>query len=297
MLAGSTMEQRQHYAVRMLQKAGVLADDRLAEAFSHVRREDFLGRPPWLIQDRGGYRDVPSHDVATLYEDVLVALDASRGLNNGSPSLHALAIHSLAPRAGETVIHAGAGTGYYSAILAELVGTNGRVLAIEYDAALGDRARTCLADRANVEVVHGNGLEWPKGEADIVYVNFAVDRPADPWIERLKPGGRLLFPLGVPLFEGRKQKGPEYTAMAGFLLVRREAEGYSARFIEGVSFIWGEGVIPSDWACHTRLRAAFADNWRAVQSLRWKGTPAEDEWYSEPDWGLSTHALVAAAAE
>ncbi|SSC72372.1 unnamed protein product [Ciceribacter sp. T2.26MG-112.2] len=296
MLAGSTMEQRRHYAVRMLQKAGVLSDDRLADAFSRVRREDFLGPPPWLIQERGGYREAPSHDVATLYEDVLVALDASRGVNNGSPSLHALALHSLSPQAGETVVHAGAGTGYYTAILAELVGAQGRVLAVEYDAVLADRARTCLAGHLNVEVVCGNALEWPKHEADIIYVNFAVDRPAEAWIERLRPGGRLLFPLGVPVFEGRN-KGPEYTAMAGFLLVRWEAGGYSARFIEGVSFIWGEGVTPSDWACHTRLRAAFADNWRAVQSLRWKGIPAEDEWYSEPDWGLSTHALAVAAAE
>lgn len=296
MLAGSTMEQRRHYAVRMLQKAGVLEDSALASAFSHVRREDFLAPPPWLIQEHGGYREAPSHDVATLYQDVLVALDAPRGVNNGSPSLHALALHSLSPQRGERVVHAGAGTGYYTAILAELVGPQGQILAIEYDTALAARARTCLADRANVRVVCGNAVEWPKEDADIVYVNFAVDRPADPWIERLKPGGRLLFPLGVPVFEGAG-KGPEYTAMAGFLLVRREAAGYAARFIEGVSFVWGEGVAQSDWGCHTRLRAAFADNWRAVQSLRWKGVPADDEWYTEPDWGLSTHALTAAAAE
>ena len=295
MLAGSTMEQRRHYAVRVLQKAGVLSDDRLADAFSRVRREDFLGPPPWLIQERSGYREAPCQDVATLYEDVMVALDATRGVDNGSPSLHALAIHSLSPQAGETVVHAGAGTGYYTAILAELVGLQGRVLAIEYDAALADRARTCLASRVNVEVIRGNALEWPKDEADIVYVNFAGDRPAEAWIEKLKPQGRLLFPLGVPVFEGRKAQ-PEYTAMAAFLLVRREAEGYSARLIEGVSFIWGEGVVPSDWACHARLRAAFADNWRAVQSLRWRGTPSDDEWYSEPDWGLSTHPLAVATA-
>jgi protein-L-isoaspartate(D-aspartate) O-methyltransferase len=296
MLAGSTTEQRRHYAVRMLQKAGVLEDGPLASAFSHVRREDFLGPPPWLIQEHGGYHESPSQDVATLYEDVLVALDAPRGVSNGSPSLHALALHSLAPKRGETVVHAGAGAGYYTAILAELVGPEGHILAIEYDTALAERARACLADRGNVEVVCGNAVEWPREDADIVYVNFAVDRPADPWIERLKPGGRLLFPLGVPHFEC-KGKGPEYTAMAGFLLVRREAPGYASRFIEGVSFVWGEGVARSDWACHTRLRAAFADNWRAVQSLRWKGVADEDEWYSEPDWGLSTHALAVAAAE
>ena len=61
-------------------------------------------------------------DPARLYDDVLVAIDLARGINNGQPSLHALAMEALAPAGGETVIHIGAGAGYYSAILAELVG-------------------------------------------------------------------------------------------------------------------------------------------------------------------------------
>lgn len=281
-------EQRNLFAARMLAKAGVPSGGRLLEAFSRIRREDFLGPPPWLIASHGGYRNALSNDAECLYDDVLVALDATRGINNGSPSLHALGIHALDPTPGETVVHLGAGTGYYTAILSELVGARGHVIAVEYDTALAERARLCLAAFANVEVVCGNGLEWPRNDADVIYVNFAVDRPAVPWITHLKAGGRLLFPLGVPVFEG-KRPGPEYTAMAGYLLVRRDTDGYAARFIESVSFIWGEGVVLADWASHARLRAAFADNWRAVRSLRWGGTPADDEWYSEPDWGLSIH--------
>lgn len=283
----SSEEQRRLFAVKMLEKAGVRADEALLSAYTQVRREDFVGPPPWLLSSRGSYRRPPSEDVKFLYDDVLVALDAARGVNNGSPSLHALGIHALSPQPGETAVHIGAGSGYYTAILAELLGAGGHVTAVEFDATLATRAQQCLAGRSNVTVVCGNGAEWPQAPVDIVYVNFAVDRPADPWLERLKPGGRLLFPLGVPVFEGCGE-GPDYTAMAGYLLVRREINGYAARFIERVSFVWGEGVTLSDWSSHARLRTAFHGNWRAVRSLRWKAPAEHDEWYSEADWGLST---------
>ena len=64
---------------------------------------------------------------------MLVVLDPARGLNNGSPSLHALMLHHLAVRPGDRVLHVGAGAGYYSAMLAELAGPEGSVIAIEYD--------------------------------------------------------------------------------------------------------------------------------------------------------------------
>lgn len=296
MLQGSTVEQRRHYAIRMLEKAGVSSDAALLRAFTQVPREDFVGPPPWMVSNQGGYREAPSNDVALLYDDVLIALDAPRGVNNGSPSLHALGIHALAPKPGERIFHIGAGTGYYSAILAELVGAAGHVRAIEYDDELAGRAEACLRGRENVEVVRGNGLEWPREDVDIVYVNFAVDQPAGPWIDRLKPGGRLLFPLGVPIFE-KRDKGPVYSGMAGYLLIRREEGGYAAHFIESVSFIWAEGAQFSDWASHARLRTAFRGNWRAVRSLRWRQPEEPGEWYSEADWGLSTDPPGGAVGE
>ena len=53
---------------------------------------------------------------------MLVAIDAERGINNGQPSLHAQSIAALELKEGETVVQIGAGAGYYTAILAELVG-------------------------------------------------------------------------------------------------------------------------------------------------------------------------------
>jgi len=64
-----------------------------------------------------------------------------RGVNNRSPSLDAKLIEALGPTPGGHIVHVGAGAGYYSAILAELVGPSGRVTAVEFDAALVERAR------------------------------------------------------------------------------------------------------------------------------------------------------------
>jgi hypothetical protein len=49
-------------------------------------------------------------------------------------------------------------------------------------------ARTCASSATTA----------PETPADGVYVNFAVSRPADRWVDGLSPGGRLVFPLGVP---------------------------------------------------------------------------------------------------
>ena len=58
------------------------------------------------------------------------------------PSYHAPLIASAGIREGEHVVHVGAGTGYYTAIMAHLTGRGGRVTAIEFDPALARRSAT-----------------------------------------------------------------------------------------------------------------------------------------------------------
>ncbi|MBU4528402.1 MAG: methyltransferase domain-containing protein [Hoeflea sp.] len=283
----STQAIRQAYARAMLAEAGV-TDPALERAMAAVPREDFLGDPPWHVHGLGQGRPQETSDPHDIYRDVLVSLDAGKGLNNGSPSLHAAGLHALAARPGETVVHIGAGTGYYSAILAETVGPQGRVAAVEFDPEMAARAKHCLKPWPNVEPVEGNGADWPREPADILYVNFAVDRPADPWIERLKPGGRLLFPLGVPE-EPMRVGGPSYSARAGYLLVTNTPDGYAARFLQAVSFVWNEAIPQADDDSHARLRQAMRRGGGAwsVRSLRWRTPPQPEEWYAQDAWGLS----------
>ena len=107
--------------------------------------QDFLGPGPWLVlRWLRNYVPTPDADPIYLYTDDLVALVPERRVSNGQPSLHAhLSIGPL-PAAGEHVVHVGTGTGYYTAILAHLVGPSGRVTRIEYDASLAARAGPTL---------------------------------------------------------------------------------------------------------------------------------------------------------
>ena len=83
-------------------------------------------------------------DPRHLYRDVLVALDEARGINNGQPSLWAFLIDQLDNAAGKNVLHLGCGTGYYTAIMAELAGPTGKITAVEIDVGLAGRARAAL---------------------------------------------------------------------------------------------------------------------------------------------------------
>lgn len=278
---------RRAYAKQMLALAGVSDNPALEEAFASVRRERFIGPPPWRIVGPRGFRTLLSDDPVPIYQDVLIALSPDRGVNNGSPMLHAMWLNALGPLEGARVAHIGAGTGYYSAILSRLVGDRGQVLAVECDRELVERAERNLADFENVAVIEGDGATLALEPVDVVYVNFAVGRPAESWIDALAPGGRLIFPLGVPglwrgAFRRRRADG------AGFLIERR-ASGFAATWLGGAFFVSAEGALaPSAEDCEP-LHAAFdKGGMEFVRSLRWKEPPSPDRsWFIGSGWSLS----------
>src|SRR6516162_6656791 len=101
---------RREFAHRIQADIG-LRSSALVNALSTVPREDFVGPGPWKIlrpaQMNAGYQMTPDEDPRHIYDTVLVALDASRGLNNGEPSslLRFLDILDLAP--GDRFLHIG----------------------------------------------------------------------------------------------------------------------------------------------------------------------------------------------
>jgi protein-L-isoaspartate(D-aspartate) O-methyltransferase len=144
---------RAFYARFVAQRGGA-SDPRIERAFAAVPREPFAGPAPWSVLAAGPwltwppgreYVETPDDDPAYLYQDVLVALDPARGINIGEPSLHAHCLDALTVRKGGAVLHVGAGSGYYTAILAHLVGPRGRVHAYEIVLALAARAERNLA--------------------------------------------------------------------------------------------------------------------------------------------------------
>jgi protein-L-isoaspartate(D-aspartate) O-methyltransferase len=214
---------RRHYAEEVCETAGVRSP-RLVDAFAAVPRERHLGPGPWKIFDLRSFRycDTTDAEPTQVYRDVLVAIEPARLLNNGQPSLHAQWISELDVRSTEHVVHVGSGTGYYTAILAELVGPQGRVTAIEVDASLAKKAREMLATYPQVEVIIGDGGEHDFGPVNAVYVNGGATHPRRVWLDRLLPGGRLLVPLV------RWPGDPSESSLAGWgitLHVRRMDDG------------------------------------------------------------------------
>ncbi len=267
---------RKTYAARISRLARV-NDKRIEEAYAAVPREDYAGPPPWYVSG-GGFGGARENDLDRLYDDVLIAIDASRGINNGQPSLYAMCIEALALKDGDAVVQVGAGAGYYSAILAHLVGPTGKVFAYEIDPDIAERARRNLAHFPQVEVRARSGIEEGLPKADAIYVNAAASHPLRAWLDALKPGGRLLFPLQAARSSG-----------AMLLLTRplKQSSVWPAEFLGGVVFIACDGA--QDAAMARKLDEAFRHGGRdQVRSLRFGAPPAEGVWLQGDGWALTT---------
>ena len=268
---------RQFYARMVVPQSESAGGERLIHAFATVPREGFVGRGPWQVITASGYIQTPSDDPAFLYQDVVVALVSARGVNNGQPSLHATSIAVANPTPGETVLHIGAGAGYYTAILARLVTRTGKVIALEIDPELANRAATNLADYPNVVVEHRSGTEGTIPDADVIYVSAGATTPLTMWFDALRPNGRLIFPL-TPA-EG----------IGGMLLVARTNEGpLNAKFVSGAVFIPCIGARDEKTA--EGLTQAFrCRGTRNVDALHLGTAPDETCWFAGDGWWLSAH--------
>jgi protein-L-isoaspartate(D-aspartate) O-methyltransferase len=107
---------RQSYAdeLRFTARVRSLA---VVSAFATVPREQFVGQGPWRMKssmDLAEYWTTDDDNPSRVYHDVLIALNESRGINNGQPSLWAHLLDRLGLAMGEHVIHLGCGTGYYT---------------------------------------------------------------------------------------------------------------------------------------------------------------------------------------
>jgi protein-L-isoaspartate(D-aspartate) O-methyltransferase len=267
---------REAYARQVAIAAGISTEGRIAAAFGAIARERFLGPPPWRILSGRGRMRGSTEGPADVYQDVLVSLGGEPGLNNGQPSLHALCIDALAPKTSEDVVHVGAGAGYYTAILATLVGETGRVDAYEIEPDLAERARVNLAEFNQVEVHGRSGAEGPLPECDVLYVNAAAAEPLAVWLDALKPEGRLLFPLA-----GRD-------GMGEMLLLTRQTEvEFAARFLCPVQFVPCIGA--QDAEAGRALKSAFRrGQWRNVRRLVRNSQPDESCWLAGRGWWMGS---------
>ncbi len=270
---------RTFFAELVTANSGV-SDARLRAAFASTFRERFVGHAPWRVFTASGYIRTPSDDPAFLYQDIVVALEDEGNINNGQPVLHSACLGALKIEEGETIVHIGAGTGYYTAILSKLMGASGTLEAYEIEPRLAERAVHNLADSGNVVVHSGSGTAGPLPACDVIYVNAGATRPLNTWLDALRPGGRLLFPLMPAQGHG-----------AMLLVKRASADELEARFLCRALFIPCDGA--RDEAVAQKLSGVLArSDISAVRSLRRGAAIDETCWFQGPDWWLSTAVIT-----
>jgi protein-L-isoaspartate(D-aspartate) O-methyltransferase len=243
---------RENYSERVC-AIGKCLDPRVRAAFALVPRENFLGPGPWTIfLGPGKLEQTPSSDPTLVYTNDLFALAPDRAINNGQPSLHAASLGLLAIAPGARVLHIGAGTGYYTAILSELVGDQGYVTAVEIEPDLATRARENLGGRNNVTLLERSGTVGPLPRSDVIYVNAGATHPVDAWLDALNDNGRLLFPL----------TGENNLGVA--LLIIRQGLLFDARAV------WPVGFVPCAGARDPKAAANFENAWHngALPNIR-----------------------------
>ncbi|MGY3353347.1 protein-L-isoaspartate O-methyltransferase [Bradyrhizobium sp. GM0.4] len=198
--------------------------------------------------------------------------------DNGMPSFWARNFDHLNIAAGEQVLQVGAGTGYYSAVLAEIVGPAGRVTAIETDTELASRARVNLESWPQVDVVSGDGRAVDVGELDIAIVFAGATHPSRVWLDRLVEGGRLLMPMTDDTWKG-------------FLLhVVRRRDHFEASSIGAVSIYPCTGGRDEDAArrLHNAIDPLPLRNLplRALHVGEPRFNDSENVWFSGPGFWL-----------
>jgi protein-L-isoaspartate(D-aspartate) O-methyltransferase len=268
-------EHRRFYAEFIVKSSGS-SDANLIDTFAAIPREDFVGPGPWQVFVGSGYLPTISDDPRLLYQDVLIGLAPDRKINNGQPSLHARCLAAAAPKSGESVVHIGAGTGYYTAVLATLVGPTGSVEAIEREEDLAARARASLRPYPQVQVRAASATDATIPECDIIYVNAGATHPPASWLDALRVGGRLVFPL---------------TPNEGFgvmLLVTRKAEHtYAASAFMRAAFIPCIGAR-DDTTSSSLTQALERQSLKEVRSLWRNSTPDSSAWCIGSGWWLSS---------
>ena len=163
--------------------------------------EDYIGKPELDKRVMAAMATVPRHefvpDEMLSLAYVNSALPITHGQTISQPFIVALMTDLAAVNQDSQVLEVGTGSGYQAAVLAELAK---RVYTIEIIEPLGLQARNRLKQLGydNITVKIGDGYHgWLEhAPFDAILVTAGAEQVPAPLVEQLKPGGRLVIPLG-----------------------------------------------------------------------------------------------------
>jgi protein-L-isoaspartate(D-aspartate) O-methyltransferase len=182
-------------------------EDRRNDMISDVEKmaadtREYIGTDRLDTRVIDALRKVPRHEFvpdlykAYAYENRPLPIGEDQTISQ--PYIVALMTHLAQVSRDSIVLEVGTGSGYQAAILAELVN---QVYTIEIIESLGHNAKRVLSDLGydNVTVRIGDGYNgWAEhAPFDAIIVTAAPETVPQPLIEQLKPGGRLVIPVGA----------------------------------------------------------------------------------------------------
>lgn len=193
--------------VQHLKLGGLLRDKSLEQAFLKVDRADF----------------VPERLRHLAYSDQ--ALPIGEGQTISQPTVVAFMLELLQAKSGDKILDVGAGSGWQTALLGQLVGSRGRVYAVEVVPQLCQQAASNLAKYRfkNIQLLCQNARSGLPKQApfDGIIAGASGEKVPPVWKKQLKVGGRIVAPVGTSVICYTKQVGGRFTTdgYPGFLFV------------------------------------------------------------------------------
>ncbi len=176
------LEEKKIRLIENLKREGILRSPEVIEAMMKAPREEFV----LPFYRREAYGDYP--------------LPVEAGQTISAPHMVAMMTELLDLKRGHKVLDIGTGTGYHAAVMAEIVGPEGRIYGVERIKELAERAAETLKSLGyeNVEIYHGDGsVGLPdKAPFDRILVACAAPDIPKPLIEQLNDGGKMVIPVG-----------------------------------------------------------------------------------------------------
>jgi len=196
--------------IENLIQGGWLKTPRIIEAFRKIKRVDFLPKD--------------LEDLAELNE----ALPIGYGQTISQPLVVAFMIEQLQPQPGDKILDIGSGSGWTAALLAEIVGPEGKVIAIDIISELVEFGRKNIekynfVKKGVVQCVCADGSKGYPKEApfDKILVSATAKELSSAWKEQLKIGGRIVTPINTSIWVFLKKNEKEFTEIEypGFVFV------------------------------------------------------------------------------